>query len=314
MEIRRLRPADTNDLVALLTESFAEEISLSGIGAGSVRGQVRSAIAANRPPDSLLLRAGGSVLEIWVAVEGDKILGSYGLHGTSPLHISTVAVRPERRGRGIGRALMEHALERARGLGAKQVVLEVLAHNEAAVKLYRSLGMQEYDRRRTYARRLPREHRAPPVHPRIELSPVRRAHYARWEEVLRASVPAEAWSFSELYRSEYLSNTVTRWFEERVGPARTTRRVVLLDGCVAGFLRVRSAPGQPLADIAAPLYLPELGPYMADLIQAAEGLLNRSDRPLCRLYVSEDRPEGWMAATELGYEFERSWLYMYRNI
>lgn len=49
-------------------------------------------------------------------------------------------------GRGIGRALMEACLECARKAGFVQVELEVVADNEAALGLYRSLGFVEWGR------------------------------------------------------------------------------------------------------------------------------------------------------------------------
>lgn len=66
------------------------------------------------------------------------------------IHINNVAVRPDARGRGIGRHLMQAALSWGREKGAGQAVLEVRAGNVAAQELYRRCGFQIVGRRRRY--------------------------------------------------------------------------------------------------------------------------------------------------------------------
>ncbi len=57
--------------------------------------------------------------------------------------IEAVAVLPEARGRGVGRALMSQALEEARRAGRRRVALYVVEGNEPAVRLYASLGFRK---------------------------------------------------------------------------------------------------------------------------------------------------------------------------
>src|SRR5262249_27433849 len=62
-------------------------------------------------------------------------------------------VRREWRGRGIGSALLAAAEELARDLGLHKLSLEVFAHNDAAIALYRKCGFIEEGRRvRQYRR------------------------------------------------------------------------------------------------------------------------------------------------------------------
>src|SRR6266571_582473 len=68
------------------------------------------------------------------------------------LHVNNVAARREYRRMGIGRRLMEAALDEARRRGAAQVLLEVRASNEMAQSLYKSLGFRFAGRRRDYYR------------------------------------------------------------------------------------------------------------------------------------------------------------------
>ncbi len=57
--------------------------------------------------------------------------------------IGGVGVRPDCRGKGIGRKLMEGVLEAARGRGLETVTLEVIDGNKNAHELYRKLGFAE---------------------------------------------------------------------------------------------------------------------------------------------------------------------------
>ncbi|MBW6503537.1 ribosomal protein S18-alanine N-acetyltransferase [bacterium] len=73
----------------------------------------------------------------------DEVLGyavCWTLAGES--HLLNIAVHPARRGRGIGRALLSECIRRAAGAGASRVFLEVRAGNEAAQRLYRSMGFE----------------------------------------------------------------------------------------------------------------------------------------------------------------------------
>jgi len=60
-------------------------------------------------------------------------------------NIVAMYVRPEHRSSGIGRQLMQQAIELARELGhIEQIYLSVMAHNEPAKRLYMALGFEAY--------------------------------------------------------------------------------------------------------------------------------------------------------------------------
>ena len=65
-------------------------------------------------------------------------------------HISTIAVHPNCRQRGVGQLLLIAAIERAVQLGANLISLEVRVSNVAAQNLYRKYGFQVVGRRRRY--------------------------------------------------------------------------------------------------------------------------------------------------------------------
>jgi ribosomal-protein-alanine N-acetyltransferase len=65
-------------------------------------------------------------------------------------HINKIATHPDFRGRGLGRRLLEDAIEQARGRTAKSVVLEVRLSNVSAIDFYKSFGFTEVQRRKRY--------------------------------------------------------------------------------------------------------------------------------------------------------------------
>jgi ribosomal protein S18 acetylase RimI-like enzyme len=66
------------------------------------------------------------------------------------LHILSVVVDSQSRRLGAGRALTHAAIEHARELGMRLVLLEVRRDNTAAIRLYRSLGFLAVRVRRAY--------------------------------------------------------------------------------------------------------------------------------------------------------------------
>ncbi len=81
--------------------------------------------------------------------EGDEIFGQIGVrHVLDELHITTLAVRPERRRRGYARALVDAAL--AAFPEARRVHLEVRPSNAPARALYEALGFATTSLRRRY--------------------------------------------------------------------------------------------------------------------------------------------------------------------
>lgn len=86
------------------------------------------------------------VLEGQVGIEGYAGLD----HAGAVADVMTVAVAPSRQGRGLGDRLLTELVARASGAGAKAVMLEVRADNEAALRLYRRHGFAEVSVRRRY--------------------------------------------------------------------------------------------------------------------------------------------------------------------
>ncbi|HEY69979.1 MAG TPA: ribosomal protein S18-alanine N-acetyltransferase [Anaerolineae bacterium] len=67
-------------------------------------------------------------------------------------HISTIAVDPDHRRRGIGELLLRGAMQMAVPLGANMMTLEVRQSNSSAISLYAKHGFQVVGLRRQYYR------------------------------------------------------------------------------------------------------------------------------------------------------------------
>jgi len=86
----------------------------------------------------------------YVATEKD-LLGFAGFWTLiDEAHITTIAVKPEARGKGVGRALMLRIFEDAAAHGMTCATLEVRAGNAAAIHLYESLGFLNSGVRKNY--------------------------------------------------------------------------------------------------------------------------------------------------------------------
>lgn len=98
-------------------------------------------------PERHILDAGG-----WIFIAeddesrepGTRVLGTCALiyeHGT--FELAKMAVAPEARGRGVGRALGEAVIARARALGIPRIELLSNTLLGPAIRLYRALGFVE---------------------------------------------------------------------------------------------------------------------------------------------------------------------------
>jgi ribosomal-protein-alanine N-acetyltransferase len=125
--LRRMKPSDLRTVMEIDASSLPKPW-----GAGTWRSELES-------PFGLYL-----VLE-----DGGEIVGQIGVRSVlDELHITTVAVRPEHRGRGYARAMIRGAI--SAHPDSRLVHLEVRPTNAAARTLYRSLGFRETGRRPRY--------------------------------------------------------------------------------------------------------------------------------------------------------------------
>jgi len=84
--------------------------------------------------------------------EQDGQLAGYAVMsvGAGEAHILNLCVAPPLQGQGLGRFMLRHILDIARGHGADTVLLEVRPSNQAALKLYADMGFNEVGIRKAY--------------------------------------------------------------------------------------------------------------------------------------------------------------------
>lgn len=143
MAVFEVRPARAGDARAMAELFAAVAAERTGI--------------ASEPPIDIRERTAkfaATAAQSFVAVADDQIIGL--LHLEASRHgFGDVAMLVARdwRGRGAGSALLRAAIDRARAQGLHKLSLEVFAHNEAAIALYRKCGFTEEGRRPRQYRR-----------------------------------------------------------------------------------------------------------------------------------------------------------------
>jgi ribosomal protein S18 acetylase RimI-like enzyme len=95
-------------------------------------------------PEKYILANGGHIL--FAIDEGERVLGTVALkhEGDGVYELTKMAVSPEARGSGVGRRLMEAALELYRTLGARELFLESSSKLGPALALYESVGFRHH--------------------------------------------------------------------------------------------------------------------------------------------------------------------------
>jgi len=124
-QLRLAKSTDATDLARAITAAYAP-FRDAGIDLPDVAGGIEDDIALGR---------------VWVAEEGGVVLGALvvDLSGTRA-HLMNVAVAPAAKGRGLGRVLVDKAVDLAREAGFQQIFLTTHRLMDSNVALYRHLG------------------------------------------------------------------------------------------------------------------------------------------------------------------------------
>ena len=89
--------------------------------------------------------------DAWVG-QVDEVIRSHAIIQimVDEAHLLNLCVHPAFQGRGYGKAMLEHVIERAQALGAHRMILEVRPSNKGAIKLYYALGFERIGVRKGY--------------------------------------------------------------------------------------------------------------------------------------------------------------------
>lgn len=92
-------------------------------------------------------------LTYYIGAFDSDLIGYAGLHSVPASFssdVQTIAVSLSHQRKGIGKALLEQLLAKAKSLGAEEILLEVKADNHGALDLYQKFGFQQIDIRKRY--------------------------------------------------------------------------------------------------------------------------------------------------------------------
>jgi len=130
-DIRRMEESDLDVVMEVERESFSTPWSR-----GTFRGLMRRSDAS-----------------LWVAEVGHCVVG-YAVvwYLFQQAELGNLAVAPGCRRRGLGKRLLDWALEEARERGTERIFLEVRVSNRAAQRLYERYGFVQVGLRRRYYR------------------------------------------------------------------------------------------------------------------------------------------------------------------
>ncbi|WP_164102282.1 GNAT family N-acetyltransferase [Candidatus Laterigemmans baculatus] len=156
----RIRPTEPRDL-----DRF-REITIAAFEGVSIDQRVEEAFGAFHGHD-WRWRKGQAIRADWerepsgifvAEIDGEVVGGITTWHDAEAGigFIPNLAIDANRRGEGIGRKLIEHAVDHFRQLGLSVARIETLAHNEVGNHLYRAVGFEEVARQVHFAMRLER--------------------------------------------------------------------------------------------------------------------------------------------------------------
>ena len=147
MRIRHYQPSDLPHLKTLTVEGFTGVSIDHGIeeAFGIVNGHDWQWRKARHIDDDVARDSAG----VFVAEAEGQIVGyitTWQDHAAGIGHIPNLAVAPSHRNQGLGRTLIEHALNHFRAAGLTHAKIETLAQNAIGNHLYASLGFVEVAR------------------------------------------------------------------------------------------------------------------------------------------------------------------------
>jgi ribosomal protein S18 acetylase RimI-like enzyme len=84
---------------------------------------------------------------LWLALDGAEAAGCIGIRPLEPgaCEMKRLYIRPAWRGHGLGRRLVEAALEQARAMGYSAMCLDTLPQMGAAIRMYEAFGFQRIE-------------------------------------------------------------------------------------------------------------------------------------------------------------------------
>ena len=147
--IRNARGEEQGAIRALTQRVYGEYATIMTPAAwAGLEQAVRGALASDEPREQIVAERGGALVGS-VLLFPPATDAYHGLvpHATWP-EVRLLAVAPEARGQGVGRALMDECVRRARRAGAQELGLHTSKSMQVAIGMYERMGFvraPEYD-------------------------------------------------------------------------------------------------------------------------------------------------------------------------
>jgi ribosomal protein S18 acetylase RimI-like enzyme len=229
--------------------------------------------------------------------------------------ICNVVVDVECRGQGIGRQLVEAALDEAGCLGASEVLLQVHRHNQVALELYESMGFREIagesDLRLETVRSVAFLE-APGYHLRHWQPADGEAAYELARHVIPEALQWIRPLRAEEYRLDWLMRAM-QWVLDLMAGRRVYRLVALKEERLVAMLTVTAVFRRGKHQLALLVHPNHTGQVEAALVSRALHMLAAIPSQPVRVTVDKDDEAAQRVLTDYGFREVRTLLTMIRE-
>ena len=142
--IRDARGSDRDAIEAVTLSAYQQYAAMMPAVWEAYRQNILATLAAAQPDAQIVAEADGRIVGSLLLYPMGTVIarpGGGSMTLASP-EVRLLAVAPSARGRGVGAALMDECVRRARESGAKALTLHTTDIMEAAVRLYERMGFQ----------------------------------------------------------------------------------------------------------------------------------------------------------------------------
>ena len=139
--MRIARESDLKDIVAIYNSTVPTRLATADTEPVTVESKLEWFKQHSSDSRPLMVHEQDGKIAAWVSLQ--SFYGRPAYQGTAEI---SIYVAEAFRHQGLGRQLLEEALEMTEGLGIKHVVGFIFSHNAPSLKLFRSLGFEEWGR------------------------------------------------------------------------------------------------------------------------------------------------------------------------
>ena len=255
--LRRFRRSDAAGLSSLLDRHFPEENRLLGMRPAEVKKIVERSFRLDiRLLIALVRLVRGPIFDLFVVEVDERIAATaYLVYLRKAGYIGMVMVDDPYRRRGYAAQVVRACIDHAGRSGRAYAMLDVLANNDPARRLYEKLGFHEIQRGRFYSLPLVDRPPSPPSPGGSEtIRPFERRDAPELVRIAAAELPPEVAQITPVEASDFTSAPVAA----RAFLSETEAWVVGPRGRPRGFVRATVAPAMEAANLTHPILDPSL--------------------------------------------------------